>query len=108
MFSCQSDVLLYPHASPIWEIRDKVVLRDPKAAGKLLPWVHRVISNAKAVLRGTHRGVSEKHLQSYLAEICYRFNRRFWEKQLFDRLIKACVTTQTVTYRQLTGRPQAL
>lgn len=86
----------------------KVVLRDPKAAGKLLPWVHRVISNAKAVLRGTHRGVSEKHLQSYLAEICYRFNRRFWEKQLFDRLIKACVTTQTVTYRQLTGRPQAL
>ena len=26
----------------------KVVLRDPKAAGRLLPWVHRVISNAKA------------------------------------------------------------
>src|SRR3972149_56488 len=35
----------------------RVVLRDPKAAGKLLPWVHRVISNAKAVLRGAHRGV---------------------------------------------------
>jgi hypothetical protein len=79
----------------------KVVLRDPKAAGKLLPWVHRVISNSKAVIRGAHRGVSEKHLQSYLSEICYRFNRRFWERELFDRLIKACVSTGSITYSQL-------
>ena len=79
----------------------KVVLKDPKAAGKLLPWVHRVISNAKAVIRGSHRGVSEKHLQSYLSEICYRFNRRFWERELFDRLIKACVSTETITYSDL-------
>lgn len=79
----------------------KVVLQDPKAAGRLLPWVHRVISNAKAVIRESHRGVSEKHLQSYLSEICYRFNRRFWERELFDRLIKACVSTETMTYSQL-------
>lgn len=79
----------------------KVILRDPKAAGKLLPWVHRVISNAKAVIRGSHRGVSEKHLQAYLSEICYRFNRRFWEKELFDRLIKACISTETITHDQL-------
>jgi hypothetical protein len=80
----------------------KVVLREPNTAGKLLPWVHRVISNAKAVIRGTHRGVSEKHLQSYLSEVCYRFNRRFWEKELFDRLVQACIATQTITYQQLT------
>lgn len=79
----------------------RVVLRDPKAAGKLLPWVHRVISNAKAVIRGAHRGVSEKHLQAYLSEIAYRFNRRYWEKELFDRLVKACVSTGTLTYSQL-------
>jgi len=81
----------------------KVILRDPKAAGRLLPWVHRVISNAKAVIRGTHRGVSSKHLQSYLSEICYRFNRRFWEKEIFDRLVLACVSTQTITYKGLVG-----
>ena len=80
----------------------KVVLRDPKAAGRLLPWIHRVISNAKAVIRGTHRGVSEKHLPAYLSEICYRFNRHFWEKELFDRLVNACISTETVTYHQLT------
>ncbi len=85
----------------------KVVLRDPKAAGKLLPWVHRVISNAKAVIRGAHRGVSEKHLQAYLSEICSRFNRRFWERELFDRLVKACVSTGTLTYHQLTKKDAA-
>ena len=79
----------------------KVVLRDPKAAGKLLPWVHRVISNAKSVIRGAHRGVSEKHLQAYLSEICYRFNRRFWEKELFDRLITACISAETITHDHL-------
>lgn len=84
----------------------KVVLRRPQDAATLLPWVHRLISNAKAVIRGTHRGVSDKHLESYLSEICYRFNRRFWEKELFERLVQACLTTQTVTYADLVRRPR--
>lgn len=79
----------------------RIVLRDPKAAGRLMPWVHRIIANAKNVIRGTHRGVSEKHLQSYLSEITYRFNRRFWERELFDRLIQACVSAETITYTKL-------
>jgi len=74
---------------------------DPEAAGKLLPWVHRVISNTKAVIRGAHRGVSEKYLQPYLSEICYRFNRRFWQKELLDRLVKAYVSTETFTHDHL-------
>ncbi len=86
----------------------KVVLRDPQAAGRLLPWVHRVISNVKAVIRGTHRGVSEKHLQSYLSEVCYRFNRRFWEKELFDRLVQACLSAETITYGNLTNKNSML
>jgi hypothetical protein len=86
----------------------KVLVRGPKAAGKLLPWVHRVISNAKAVIRGAHRGVSEKQLQSYLSEVCYRFNRRFWERNLFDRLVQVCVSTETITYAKLTHFDYAL
>jgi len=82
----------------------RVVLREPKDAGRLLPWVHRLIANAKDVIGGTHRGVADKHLESYLAEICYRFNRRFWEKELFDRLVQACVTVPTVTYKELIER----
>jgi hypothetical protein len=82
----------------------KVVLRSSEDAGKLLPWVHRIITNAKSAIGGTHRGVSEKHLQAYLAEVCYRFNRRFWEKELFDRLVQACISTETVTYAELINR----
>jgi len=82
----------------------RVVPRKPVDAGRLLPWVHGLISDAKAVIRGTHRGVSEKHLQAYPSEVCYRFNRRYWERELFDRLIGACAFTRTVTYRELTGQ----
>ena len=82
----------------------RVVLRNPKDAGRLLPWVHRVIANAKDVIGGTHRGVADKHLNSYLTEVCYRCNRRFREKEIFDRLVQACVSTQTVTYTNLIQR----
>ena len=59
------------------------------------------VSNTKNVICGTHRGVSAKHLQAYLSEIAYRFNRRFWEKELLDRLIQACISGETVTYDKL-------
>jgi transposase-like protein len=42
-----------------------------------LPWVHILIGNVKTFIRGTYHGVSHKHLQRYLNEFCYRFNRRF-------------------------------
>jgi hypothetical protein len=68
----------------------RAILKDPKDSLKLLPWTHRLIANAKAVISGPHRGVSEKHLQRYLTEVCYRFNRRFWDRQSFHRLLNIC------------------
>ena len=45
--------------------------------GELLPAVHRVASLAKRWLLGTHQGrVDEAHVQSYLDEFVFRFNRR--------------------------------
>lgn len=79
----------------------RVILRDPKMAGHLLPWTHRFVSNAKAVFRGPHRGVSTKHLQRYLSEACYRFNRRYWGPQLFHRLLFACTAGTVITRDQL-------
>lgn len=43
---------------------------------EILPRVHRVISNLKTWLLGTHSGVSKEHLQVYLDEYVFRFNRR--------------------------------
>lgn len=62
-----------------------------KEAGKWLPMVHIVIGNLKKFLNGTFHGVSSQHLQEYLNEFSYRFNRRFWEPQLPLRLLNACL-----------------
>jgi len=70
-------------------------------AVKVLPWVHTLIANIKGNIRGVYHGVSSKHLNRYLAEFCYRFNRRFWESQMFDRILAACVDTNTVSYSEL-------
>ena len=75
----------------------RVILMNPKMAGHLLPWTHKFVSNVKAVLRGPHRGVSTKHLQRYLFEACYRFNRRYWGHQLFNRLLFACTLGKPIT-----------
>jgi transposase-like protein len=56
-----------------------------------LPWVHIAIGNLKTFLLGTFHGVSGKYLQEYLDEFCYRFNRRFIEKQLPNRLLNLAI-----------------
>ena len=68
--------------------------------GHLL-WLHKVISNLKAFIAGTYHGLGKKHLQRYFDEFAYRFNRRKYHSELFMRLLKACVSTKTVTYEQI-------
>lgn len=47
-----------------------------KKAHEVLTWTHILISNAKSFILGTFHGIGKKHLQAYLDEFCYRFNRR--------------------------------
>lgn len=54
-----------------------------------LKWLHKIIGNAKALINGTYHGTSTKHLQMYLSEFCYRFNRRSFHGSIFDRLLIA-------------------
>ena len=68
----------------------------------LLPWVHIIISNFKRWVLDVFHGVSAKHLQSYLDEFCYRFNRRKQRTDLFRRILNHCARyTEPVTYAQL-------
>lgn len=53
----------------------------------ILPRVHRAISNLKTWLQGTHHGVSPQHLQVYLNEFCFRFNRRRVPMAAFQTLL---------------------
>ena len=57
--------------------------------GELLKWLHHMIGNAKTFINGTYHGTSTKHLQMYLSEFCYRFNRRKMGGDIFDRLLVA-------------------
>lgn len=80
---------------------DVVVVGSGENASRLLPWVHTMISNMKNNLRGIYHGVDIKHINLYLSEFCYRFNRRFWEKQMFNRLLSACLNCSTITFSEL-------
>lgn len=62
-----------------------------RKAHTILPHVHTFISNLRAFVMGTYHGLGEKHLQQYLNEFCYRFNRRKHHDELFDRLLRACL-----------------
>ena len=52
------------------------VVRPPERAHRVAPHVHRVFSNLKAWLNGTHHGVEPRYLQRYWDEFVFRFNRR--------------------------------
>jgi transposase-like protein len=52
------------------------VKADKKLLDMVLPKVHLLVSNFKALINGTYHGVSKKYLGRYLAEFIYRFNRR--------------------------------
>ena len=60
--------------------------------GKVLPWVHIAISNAKRQLLNTYHCIEPEYLQSYLNEFCYKFNRRYFGERLFDRVMIAAVS----------------
>jgi transposase-like protein len=73
-------------------------------ASELLPRVHRVIALLKRWLLGTHQGaVAQPHLDYYLDEFTFRFNRRNSRHRgtLFFRLAQQAVAVEAVPYRRL-------
>src|SRR4051795_8133413 len=87
--------------------RLKEVKHDPKVVGDapahlVLPWVHRVFANAKRWALGVYHGLREEHLQAYLDEFVFRFNRRRTPQAAFERLLG--LTLEPATYQMLVGR----
>ena len=72
----------------------------------MMPGVHRVASLLKRWLLGTHQGaVSNRHLDYYLDEFTFRFNRRHSGSRglLFYRLLQQAANSDPVIYRRLIG-----
>jgi len=86
--------------------RKVTVLHQKKNAHVLMPRVHRVASLLKRWILGTHQGaISWKHLDYYLDEFTFRFNRRRSGARgmLFYRLLQQAVATDPVPYRRMVG-----
>ena len=88
--------------------RNKLVqLGSEEPAHQTLAGVHRIASLLKRWLLGTHQGsVGHEHLDSYLDEYAFRFNRRASHSRglLFYRLLEQAVVTPPVSYENIKER----
>lgn len=76
-------------------------LGDTNMAEAFLPIIHLVFSNLKTWLRGIHHGVSPQHLQTYLNEFVFRFNRRFYPFNAFRSLLGIAGDVTAPTYAEI-------
>ncbi len=82
------------------------ISRSATKAHEAMPRVHRVASLLKRWLLGTHQGaVRPEHLDYYLDEFTFRFNRRTSTRRglLFYRLLEQAVETAPAPYKHLVG-----
>ena len=78
---------------------------DPQVAEQVaetfLPIIHLVFSNLKTWLRGIHHGANPQHLQAYLNEFTFRFNRRSYPFNAFRSLLGLAGDISAPTYAEL-------
>jgi len=86
--------------------RHEVIRADGQEGTDPLPRVHRVVSLLKRWMLGTHQGaIQASHLDYYLDEFTFRFNRRTSRSRgkLFYRLVQQAVAVNPVPQQQLRG-----
>ena len=64
-------------------------------------WVNTMISNVKNSMHGTYHAINQKHLPRYLAEFCFKFNRRFNLEKMIEQLIYSSIQTAPMPQRLL-------
>jgi transposase-like protein len=99
-----------------WSLPDRgyehdrtVMSQQNDPAHVVMPGVHRIASLLKRWLLGTHQGsVGPDHLDAYLNEFTFRFNRRGSRRRglLFYRLLEQAILAEPITYRSLIVNPR--
>jgi len=82
----------------------EVVRRTAEVGDNLLPHCHRVAALLKRWMLGTHQGaISHEHLDYYLDEYAFRFNRRTSRHRgkLFYRLVQQAVAIEPTLYKNM-------
>ncbi len=76
-----------------------LVREKSEKKGKNFPQLHRSIMMFKAWLRGVHHSVT--HLQAYINEYTYRFNRHKMKEGIFENLMQRMVNKPPHTYKMI-------
>lgn len=74
---------------------------------EVLRCVNLAISHAKRFFKGTYHHFCKLHIQRYLDEFCYRWNRRHQFSQLAQHLLTACVLHPVAPYKSVILRRTA-
>src|SRR5215813_9397362 len=82
---------------------------DPRTVGKMaghivLPWIHRVFALMKRWALGTYHGLRRKHIDTYLNEFVFRYNRRFYRHVSFETVLGLASHHHPTSYWDIVGR----
>ena len=75
------------------------------AAHMVLPWIHKVFSNLKTLGLGVYHGFRKKHIQAYLDEFTFRWNRKRSYETAWSTLLGIGLNIPPMDYWSLIGRP---
>src|SRR5205085_6583965 len=89
-----------PPRRPVQQ-RDDPHVVGSMAAHIVLPWTHRVFANLKRWALGVYHGLRRKHLQTYLDEFVFRFNRRRARHAAFRSLLCIAAVHSPLSYNML-------
>ena len=79
---------------------------DPRIVGKMaghvvLPWIHRAFSLMKRWSLGTYHGLRRTHIDTYLNEFVFRYNRRFHRHVSFEALLGLATHHEPASYWEI-------
>jgi len=79
---------------------------DPRVVGNMaanivLPWTHRVFALLKRWALGTYHGLRRKHVDAYLNEFVFRYNRRCHRHVSFETLLGLAASRSPETCRDI-------
>lgn len=107
MVSCHFPKVTGNIYNPFNSLKDLVVVHGRVKAiqiyegptNKIFHSVNTMIGNVKRAIHGTYHSVGAKHLPRYLAEFCFRFNKRFIIGAMFNNLAKQAIQTKPNSQR---------
>ena len=82
---------------------------DPRVVGKMaahivLPWIHRAFSLMRRWSLGTYHGLRRKHVDTYLNEFVFRYNRRYYRHVSFETLLELAADKEPASYWDIIKR----